>query len=268
MKKKWLIVGLATGLLAVVITGGVVLAGGGGGHGWGFGKHDGRLSALTERAAEILGIEAQDITDAYAQAREEAAEAQLQDFAGRVAGTLETDAQATAGAIEQVAGEMRSEILETRLQSAIGSGKITEEQAQTYREQAESGNYWHGFKGHGFGFSGLGNTQEFSDRVGAVLGIDGDSVSEAMQQAQTAIKSEELEARLQAAIDSGKITEEQAAEIRDKIESGDWKGFGKRGRGHHGRHGGKGFWGRGHRDYGGGWHSPSTVTSSEESATY
>ena len=250
MKKKWLIVGLTTGLLAVIITGGVVLAGGGGGHGWGFGKHDGRLSALTERAAEILGIEAQDITDAYAQAREEAADAQLQDFAGRVAGTLGTDAQATADAIGQVAGEMRSEAMESRLQSAIDSGRITEERAAEIRDQAESG----GWRGKGLALKNGATRQEFADRVGAILGVSGDDVAEASQQAAQDMASEAMETKLQAAIDSGRITEEQAAEIRENIESGNWKGFGKRG--------------RGHRDYNSGWHSPATVRSSEESATY
>ena len=80
--------------------------------------------------------------------------------------------------------------------------------------------------------------------MGAILEVEGDDVAEAMKQALADISSEAVESRLQAAIDSGKITEEEAAEIRERIESGDWKGFGKRG--HHGRHGGKGPWGRGH----------------------
>ena len=264
MKKKWLIVGLTTGLLAAAITGGVVLAGGGGGHGWGLGKHDGRLSALTERAAEILGIEAQDITDAYAQAREEAADAQLQDFAGRVAGTLGTDAQVTADAISQVSGEMRSEALESKLQSAIDSGRITEERAAEIREQADAGG-WHG---KGLALKKGATLQEFADRVGAILGVNGDNVAEASQQAMQDMASEAMEAKLQAAIDSGRITEERAAEIRENIDAGNWKGFGKRGRGHHGRHGGKGFWGSGHWGHDSGWHSPTIVLSSQESSTY
>lgn len=263
MKKRWLIVGLATGLLAVAVTGGVVLAGGGGGHGWGFGKHEGRLSALTERAAEILGIEAQDITDAYAQAREEAAEDRLQDFAGRVAGTLGTDAQATAEAISQVSEEMRSEALETRLQSAIDSGRITEEQADEIRDRAESGDW----TGKGLALKNDEIRQEFADRVGAILGVNGDDVAEASQQATQDMASEAMEVKLQDAIDSGKITEEQAAEIRAKIESGDWTAFGKRGRAH-GHHGGKGFGRRGHRDYDSGSYSPAAVPSSQESSTY
>ena len=187
--------------------------------------------------------------------------ARLQDFAGRIADNLGTDAQATADAISQVAEEMRSEALETRLQSAIDSGRITEEQAQEYSDKAASGG-WHG---KGFGFKG---GEDFADRVGAILNVDGDNVASAIEQAIKDMGSEALEARLQSAINSGRITEEQAAEIREKVESGDWKAFGKRGRGHHGRYGGKGFWGRGHKDYDSGNYSPAAVPNGQESSTY
>ena len=46
----------------------------------------------------------------------------------------------------------------------------------------------------------------------------------------TDIRAEAMEEKLQAAIDSGRITEEEAEEIREQFNSGDGNGFGKRGR--------------------------------------
>ena len=243
MRKKWILTALAVGLLAAAVTGGVALAWGGPGHGWGWGRgdHDERKTAVAAKVAEILGTDAQETADAIAQAnrevREEAADAAIADIAGRVAATLGTDADATAAAIKQVATEMSSEALESKLQAALDDGRITEEQAQEYRDKAASAG-WYGF---GHGFKG-GDSDEFANRVGAILDVDGGEVADAIEQAMTDIRSEAVESKLQAAIDSGKITEEEAAEIREKIASGDWKGFGK-----HGKRGGKGHWGRGHR---------------------
>ena len=242
MRKRWILIAVAVGLLAAAITGGVALAWGGSGHGWGWGRgdHDERKSAVAAKVAEILGTDTQETADAIEQAnqevREEAQQAALDDFAGRVAETLGTDATATANAIEQVAGEMRSEALEAKLQAALDDGSITEEQAQEYRDKANSA----GWRGFGYGFKG-GDAEEFANRVGAILEVEGSDVADAIEGAMTDIRSEAAESRLQAAIDSGRITEEEAAEIREKIASGDWKGFGKRG-----GHGGKGHWGRGH----------------------
>ena len=242
MRKRWILIAMAVGLLAALVTGGVALAWGGNSHGWGWGRgnNEERQSAVAAKVAEILGTDAEETADAIEQAnrevRDEAAQAALNDFAGRIAQTLGTDATATANAMQQVAQEMSSEALESKLQSALDSGRITEEQAQAIRDRAVSGQ-WRGF---GYGFKG-GDAQDFANRVGAALEVDGNDVADAIEQAMTDIRAEALEARLQAAIDSGRITEEKAAEIREKIESGDWPRFGNGG-----RHGDKGHWGRGH----------------------
>ena len=243
MRKRWILIAMAVGLLAAAITGGVALAWGGSGHGWGWGRgdHDERKSAVAAKVAEILGTDEQETADAIELAnqevREEAQQAALDDFAGRVAETLGTDADETADAIQQVTQEMRNETLEAKLQDALDDGRITEEQAQEYRDKAASS----GWRGFGYGFKG-GDAEDFANRVGAILEVDSSDVANAIEGAMTDIRSEALESKLQAAIDSGRITEEEAAEIRDKIQSGDGKGFGKK----HGRHGGKGHWGRGH----------------------
>ena len=245
MRKRWILIALAVGLLSAVITGGVALAWGGPGHGWswGWGDRDERKSAVAEKVAEILGTDATETADAIEQAnqevREETQQAALDDFAGKVAETLGTEADETADAIAKVSEEMFNEALEAKLQDAIDDGRITEEQAQEYRDKAESRS-WYGF---GYGFKG-NDSEGFANRVGEELDEDGDDVAEAIKQALEDIRSEALEERLQEAIDSGKITEEQAEEIRERMESSSGHGFGKRG--HRNKFGGKGLWGHGH----------------------
>ena len=243
MRKRWILIAMAVGLLAALVTGGVALAWGGNSHGWGWGRgnNEERQSAVAAKVAEILGTDAEETADAIEQAnrevRDEAAQAALNDFAGRIAQTLGTDATATANAMQQVVQEMSSEALESKLQSALDSGRITEEQARAIRDRAASGQW----RGKPITLKNQADTQEFANRLGAIIGADGQAVTDAIQQAKADIRAEALEARLQAAIDSGRITEEKAAEIREKIESGDWPRFGNGG-----RHGGKGHWGRGH----------------------
>lgn len=264
MRKRWIFIALAVGLLAAAVTGGVALAWGGGGLGlgWGRGHDNDRLSALADRVAGILGTDADETADAIAQAqqelRDEANDAAIADVAGRVATTLGTDADATAAAIGKVSREMYDEALESKLQDAIDDGRMTEEQAQEYRDGVASMGH-HGF---GYGFKG-DNADEFANRVGQELDADGGDVKDAIEQALGDIRTGAIEDQLQAAVDSGRITQEQADEIRERVESGDTRGFGKRG--HHGRDGLRSGWGRGH----GRWHgsgsdaTPTPVPASD-----
>ncbi len=243
MRRKWILIGLAVVLLATALSGGVALAWGGSGHGgfwgWGRGNHEERQSAVAAKVAGILGTDAEQTADAIAQAqkevREEAADAALEDLAGRVAETLGTDATATADAIESVSGEMFSEALESKLQEAIDEGRITEERAQEIRDDADSYTGW-----RGWGYKGS-DSEEFANRVAAELDVEGGDAADAIKQALADIRTEALEARLQEAIADGRLTEEEAQTIREQYEAGAWYSFGK-----HGRHGGKGHWGRGH----------------------
>ena len=270
MRKKWILIGLAVGLLVMAVTGGVALAWGGPGHGWGLGwgrgDHGERNAAVAAKVAEILGTDEQETANAIAQAqqetREEAAEAALDELAGRVAETLGTDAEATADAIASVSREMFTESLEEKLQDAIDDGRITEDQAQEYRDRADSYQGWYGFGRGSKGFRSFkgGFSDEFSDRVGEELGVDGGDVRDAIEQALSGIGREALEGRLQDAVDDGRITQERADEILDDYDSGDTRWFNKRG--HHKRHGGKGHWGRsGHHRNG---HSDSDATATPE----
>ena len=159
MRRKWILIGLAVGLLLMAVTGGVALARGGPGHGWGLGwghgGHGERNTAVAAKVAEILGTDADETADAITQARqevkEEAADAALEDLAGRVAEVSRHRRQRhTADAIERrYRREMFTEALEEKLQDAIDDGRITEEQAQEYRDRADSYSGWYGL-GHGF----------------------------------------------------------------------------------------------------------------------
>lgn len=262
MRKKWILISLTVVLVAAAITGGVAAAWGGSGGvwgwGWGRGDHEERNAAVAAKVAEILGTDEEETADAIAQAqsevRQEAYDASVDNIADRVAETLGTDADDTADALKKVAEEMRSEALESKLQAAIDDGRLTEEQAQEYRDNATAEG-WRG-RGRAGALYGIGS-QDFADRVGQELDVDGDDVTDAIDKALTDIRSENLETRLQEAIDDGRITEEQADEIREKLESGDYTRFGKRG--NHGRHGGKGVWGRGHHRGRGNWSSPTAT---------
>ena len=261
MRRKWILIGLAAGLLAALVGGGTALAWGGGGHGWGWswgrGDHDERQAAVAAKVAETLGTDEQETADAIAQAqlevREESADAALEDLADRVAETLGTDADETADAIDKISREMFTEALEERLQSAIGDGRITEEQAQEYRDRDDSYQGWYGF-GNSFKGFRVGDSDEFADRVADEIDVESGDVQDAISQALSDIRRESLEGTLQEAVDDGRITQERADEILEDYDSGDGRWFNKGG--HHGRHGFgsrgdgrrgfKGHWGRGH----------------------
>ena len=246
-------IALAVALLATAVTGGVAWAWGGPGHGlgWSRGNHENRLSDLAGKVADILGTDEQETADAIAQAqqelRDEASDAALADVAGRVATTLGTDSDETADALELVSQEMFDEALESKLQDAIDDGRMTEEQAQEYRDNADPAG-WYRF---GYGYKGS-DAEDFANRVGEELDEDGGDVKDAIEQALSDIRSEALESQLQAAVYSGRITQEQADEIREQVDSGEGNVFGKRG--HNSRHNFRSGWGRGHGHGRGWWH--------------
>ena len=117
MKRRWLFVILLVGILAIGISGGTVLALGNGTGG------DSPLKSLVSRVVGILGIE----------------EAQVQD------------------AFDQAAKEMQDEALQQRLDRLVEQGRLTQEQADEYREwyQARPESISPGFRFHGFGGRGF-----------------------------------------------------------------------------------------------------------------
>ncbi|MDA0265200.1 MAG: hypothetical protein O2803_13790 [Chloroflexi bacterium] len=94
MKKKWLMIPLATGLLAAGLTGGSVLA-----HN-GDGEQESPKDAVASKVAEALGL----------------------------------DAESVKAALQEATREVRSDRLQHRLDHMVESGRLTEEQATAYLE--------------------------------------------------------------------------------------------------------------------------------------
>ena len=92
MRKRWLIVALMVGVLAVGVTGATVLAQSSGGNG------GGPVKGLVSRVAQILGLDDQQVQDAFDQARM----------------------------------EMRDEAVRTKLDGLVEAGRLTQEQADEY----------------------------------------------------------------------------------------------------------------------------------------
>ena len=123
MKKRWIYVTMLVGLLTLAVTGGVVAANIGGGVD--------ALKDVNARAAEILGVEPQALSDALRQAHQ----------------------------------EFMIEQLQARLDQAVADGVITQEQADEYmtwmeaRPEGLKNDF--GRPGPGRGGPGFGKIQRF-----------------------------------------------------------------------------------------------------------
>lgn len=95
--------------------------------------------------------------------------------------------------------------------------------------------------------NGTGAGRSFADRVAEILGLDSETVEDAMRQAKTDMQNEWLDAWLAKSVEAGKMTQEQADEYGEWYRSrpeGAWPGFGHGGKKHF-RHGGhRGFHGK------------------------
>ena len=137
-------------------------------------------------------------------------------------------AEALGVTVAELEAAMRQVALD-RIDAAVADGKLTEERAETLREAIESGEgRWHGrfergHRGRGFGKGAFGHDADGFRFDGAT--------SEERQQA--------VLDRIDAAVEAGWLSEEQAGALRTLIESGDgdgWRGFGLGGRGFHRGH--------------------------------
>lgn len=97
-KRRWLYALILTGLLVIGITGGAVLAHGGGENG------DSPVKSFASRVAGILGLDESQVQDAFKQAR----------------------------------AEMQDEALQAKLDKMVESGRLTQEEADEYKEWYDS----------------------------------------------------------------------------------------------------------------------------------
>lgn len=102
-------------------------------------------------------------------------------------------------------------------------------------------------------------SKSFAGRVAEILGLQEDTVADAMQQAKEDMRDEAVKAKLDALVEAGEITQEEADEYLEWLESRPDVNFG----GGHGRgHGKRGFG----RRHGWGWgKSKSSTTTSDSS---
>ena len=85
-----------------------------------------------------------------------------------------------------------------------------------------------------------GSSKGFAARVAEILGLEEDTVADAMEQARQEMHDERVEAWLDKMVESGKITQEQADDYQDWLDDrpeGLDRSWGKGFRGHHWFHG-------------------------------
>ena len=91
------------------------------------------------------------------------------------------------------------------------------------------------------------SSKTFAGRVAEILGLEDDTVADAMKQAKEDMRDEAIKAKLDALVEAGKITQEEADEYLEWLESRPDVDFGGGfGRGSHGKRGfgKKHGWGR------------------------
>ena len=172
------------------------------------------------RVGDILNVDGQKVADALDRASEEWYEenaggsfdedeygsaGESDPLAAKVAEILGTDPQATADAMAQVEAEIEAEYVDAMMRQAVADGDITTAQADAIRTQVQSGDYtgldrfvqtshdedcfadfWATDREH------ISN-QEYYDRVGAILGVDGQSIADAVVQAYGELYAADLE---------------------------------------------------------------------------
>ena len=246
MRRKWIPIGMVAGLVAMAITGGTLLASGGDS-----GGDDPRPS--TEVAVQ-----------------------QPDEFTTRIAEIIGVDPKAVADAMAEVDAALEAEYVEALLRQAVDKGHITTEQADAIRAQVQSGDYseldrlWLDGIGEGdedgwfvepegvshleysnrvgailnvdgqkvadaigeaadaylvFEEDGVEGSDEFTTRIAEIIGVDPKAVADAMAQVDAALGAEYVEALLRQAVDKGHITTEQADAIRAQVQSGDYSEF-------------------------------------------
>ncbi len=133
-------------------------------------------------------------------------------------------AEALGVTVEQLEAAKRQVMLD-RIAAAVESGALSEERAATLRAAIESGEepgHGRGFGGDGFGFGWHGDEGDEGAAFAEALGVTVEQLESAMRQVALA--------RIDAAVEAGKLTEARAATLRAAIESGEDldRGFGHR----------------------------------------
>ena len=159
MTRRWISAGLAVGLMAAAITGGAVLASGG--DGAGNGDPDAEEVVVKDGDVSVLSIENTD---------EETGEPD--ELSVRVAEILGADTQATHDAMVQADAAVEPNPRRS------GEGNGSDQDASSMSVEAEGQSYL-----------------EYGNRIGAILGVDGERVARAIAQAYEEIYAVERDIR-------------------------------------------------------------------------
>ncbi len=199
MNRRWIIVPIVAGALAVSIAGGTVLAHGGG--------PGGARGDVAGGVATILGIDQAEVEAAFSQAATEHRQASLQ---GRL-DNLVSEGRLT----QEQADEYMSWFL-SRPEGLQGPG-------------------FKRFNGHGL----RGGSGDVSGRVGEILGVDGAEVGAAVQQAVGEARDAQVRFKLDQAVEDGRLTQEQADQRWEQYQTRADDDSPRRGFGRHHRFGGQ-----------------------------
>lgn len=127
--------------------------------------------------------------------------------------------------------------LENRIDEAVEDGRLTEKQAERLEERLESSDVplffgLGGFRGHGFGLHGRGAA--ILEEAAAYLDMTPDELREALRDSTLAEVAEDRgkstaglvdalvavhATRIDEAVDDGRLTDEQAAELTERLEA-------------------------------------------------
>jgi len=133
-KRGWIVAVILAGLMVVGVGGGVILAHGGKGGG-GLGKGGDNGTSLAVRVAEILEMEASDVTDAFESVKE--SWDKDTDFIAEAAEILGVEESELEDALTQAGREMANEAVRARMDAMVEKELISQEEADGYIEWFE-----------------------------------------------------------------------------------------------------------------------------------
>ena len=164
------------------------------------------------------------------------------DVSSRVAAILDEDEESVKNAFDEAARQKADEAVQAWLDKLVEAERITQDEADEYMDWYED----RPDRVLGFGKGRLsGNMSGLRALVAETLGVEEDTVSDAISQAVSDARSEAFQEKLDQAVADGKLTQEQANELAERMENGEFMGK----RGHWGRGAKWGGWGMG-RDHG------------------
>ena len=151
----------------------------------------------------------------------------------KIAEELGQDQETVAQAFATAGDEARDAAIAAKLAKLVEAGAIT--QAEADEIQA-----WYDAAPDALSKTKKAGPHVDLERVAEILGVDQETLESAAGAARNEVAAEAFSERLEAAVAEGRITEEQAAEMRERFENRPQREFGQGQREKHGREFGQG----------------------------